>query len=49
MFAKQHNGKFILRIEDLHYDDTTSEQSQDVLQWAGLPWDEGPDSDKSYC
>lgn len=45
-FAKQHNGKFILRIEDTDRARSTSESEQaifDSLRWLGLDWDEGPD------
>jgi glutamyl-tRNA synthetase len=45
LFARHHNGKFILRIEDT---DVTRkvEGAVDIivnsLQWLGLNWDEGP-------
>ena len=45
-FAKKHNGKFILRIEDTDQQRSNkhSEQSiYDALRWLGLDWDEGPD------
>ena len=45
-FAKQQNGKFILRIEDTDQARSTSESEQaifDSLRWLGLDWDEGPD------
>ena len=45
-FAKKHNGKFILRIEDTDQQRSNkhSEQSiYDALRWLGLNWDEGPD------
>lgn len=46
VFAKQHGGKFILRIEDT--DRTRSNPAWekmivDALGWLGLSWDEGPD------
>lgn len=45
LFARQHNGTFILRIED-----TDRERSEDqwtegivgALSWLGIHWDEGP-------
>lgn len=45
LFAKQNNGKFILRIEDT--DAARSEKRyeegiMEALQWLGLDWDEGP-------
>ena len=45
-FAKQHGGKFILRIEDTDQTRSTPESEQailDSLRWLGLDWDEGPD------
>lgn len=45
-FAKQHGGKFILRIEDTDRARSTLESEQviyDSLRWLGLDWDEGPD------
>lgn len=45
LFAKHHNGQFILRIEDTDQDRLT-EGAEDaiyrVLEWLGLNWDEGP-------
>ncbi|MDF1781319.1 MAG: glutamate--tRNA ligase [Alcanivoracaceae bacterium] len=45
-FARQHGGKFILRIEDTDQARSTKESEQaifDSLRWLGLEWDEGPD------
>jgi glutamyl-tRNA synthetase len=45
-FARQHGGKFILRIEDTDQTRSTLESEQailDSLRWLGLDWDEGPD------
>lgn len=45
-FAKQHGGKFLLRIEDTDQSRSTSESERDILdaiRWLGLEWDEGPD------
>ena len=45
-FAKQHGGKFILRIEDTDQARSTPESERDILssmKWLGLDWDEGPD------
>jgi len=50
-FAKQHNGKFILRIEDTDQARSTPESEQaifDSLRWLGLDWDEGPDVGGDY-
>lgn len=45
-FARQHGGKFILRIEDTDQARSSNESEQDILKalrWLGLEWDEGPD------
>ncbi|MCK5227972.1 MAG: glutamate--tRNA ligase, partial [Desulfobulbaceae bacterium] len=45
LFAKQHNGKLILRIEDTDAERSTQESIQgilDGLEWLGVTWDEGP-------
>ena len=46
VFARQHGGQFILRIEDT--DQTRSNPAWEgmivsALRWLGLDWDEGPD------
>ncbi|MFN7728353.1 MAG: glutamate--tRNA ligase [Bdellovibrio sp.] len=46
LFARQHQGKFVLRIEDTDEARSTEESLKMViedLQWLGLTWDEGPD------
>jgi glutamyl-tRNA synthetase len=45
-FARQHGGKFILRIEDTDLARSTRESEDAILaslRWLGLHWDEGPD------
>lgn len=45
-FARQHQGQFILRIEDTDQVRSTRESEAQILQalkWVGLQWDEGPD------
>jgi len=45
LFAKKHNGVFILRIEDTDAERSTSDSIEgilDGLKWLGLDWDEGP-------
>lgn len=45
LLARQHDGKFILRIEDTdqaRYVEGATELIEDTLQWLGLDWDEGP-------
>ncbi|PID44880.1 MAG: glutamate--tRNA ligase [Proteobacteria bacterium] len=50
-FARQHNGQFILRIEDTDQTRSTAESEKDILDalhWLGLEWDEGPDVGGPY-
>ena len=45
LFAKHHNGTFVLRIEDTDVVRSTRESEQMVLDdllWLGLQWEEGP-------
>lgn len=45
LFARKHNGKFILRIEDTDAERSNIDAIQgilDGLKWLGLDWDEGP-------
>jgi glutamyl-tRNA synthetase len=45
LFARQHKGSFILRIEDTDQVRSTEEATQAILNgldWLGLDWDEGP-------
>ncbi len=45
-FAKQHDGEFILRIEDTDQARSTEKSEKDIfaaLRWLGLDWAEGPD------
>ncbi len=45
-FAQQHNGTFILRIEDTDKErevEGSIEQIIKTLQWLGILWNEGPD------
>jgi len=45
LFARQNNGKFILRVEDTDAERSTKESIQEILNgltWMGLDWDEGP-------
>lgn len=45
LHARQHGGKFILRIEDTDLERSTEESVQAILdgmQWLGLDYDEGP-------
>ena len=45
LWARQHGGSFILRIEDTDRERSTEESIQIVfesMEWLGLDWDEGP-------
>jgi nondiscriminating glutamyl-tRNA synthetase len=45
LFARQHQGVFILRIEDTDMERSTEESTRTILEslkWLGLDWDEGP-------
>lgn len=51
LFARKHNGKFILRIEDTDKERSTEESLKEILKslrWLGLNWDEGPDIGGPY-
>lgn len=46
LFARHHDGKFVLRIEDTDLERSTKESVQQIIsamKWVGLNWDEGPD------
>ncbi|MDO8555355.1 MAG: glutamate--tRNA ligase [bacterium] len=52
LFAKQHSGKFILRLEDTdteRYVKGAAEAIYSGLKWAGLQYDEGPDIGGHYA
>ena len=45
LFARHHQGKFILRIEDTDVERSSPEMVDGILEglrWLGLEWDEGP-------
>lgn len=45
LFARHHQGVFILRIEDTDRERSTQEFTDSILkgmEWLGLEWDEGP-------
>jgi glutamyl-tRNA synthetase len=51
IFAKHHNGKFILRIEDTDRTRSRVEYEQNIyeaLHWCGINWDEGPNIGGKY-
>ena len=51
LFAKQHNGVFVLRIEDTdqnRYVEGAERYIIDSLNWCGIPFDEGPRKEGSF-
>ncbi len=45
LFARQHGGEFVLRVEDTDRERSTDEAVQvimDSMEWMGLEYDEGP-------
>ncbi|MHB8248056.1 MAG: glutamate--tRNA ligase [Acidithiobacillus sp.] len=45
LHARQHQGRFVLRIEDTDVERSTHEATAAILEgmaWLGLDWDEGP-------
>lgn len=51
IFARHHNGKFILRIEDTDRARSRPEYEKNIfeaLSWSGIEWDEGPDVGGDY-
>jgi glutamyl-tRNA synthetase len=46
LFARHHDGQFILRIEDTDVERSRPEYTDNILEglrWLGLNWDEGPE------
>jgi glutamyl-tRNA synthetase len=51
LYARQRNGKFVLRIEDTdraRFVATSEQEIFNSLRWLGLTWDEGPDVGGPY-
>lgn len=51
LFARQHGGKFVLRIEDTDQSRKVEGSVEAILgamRWLGLDWDEGPDVGGEY-
>ncbi|WP_426431896.1 glutamate--tRNA ligase [Winogradskyella sp. HB-48] len=51
LFAKKHNGDFVLRIEDTdqnRYVEGAEEYIVEALNWCGIPFDEGPDKNEKF-
>jgi glutamyl-tRNA synthetase len=51
LFAKKHNGTFILRIEDTdqtRYVATAEQYIVDAMEWCGIPFDEAPGKNEKF-
>lgn len=51
LFAKKHNGRFVLRIEDTDKERSKKEWEKDVtenLKWLGIEWDEGIEAESIH-
>ncbi len=51
LFARHHDGTFIVRIEDTDKERSKPEYEQAILEglkWLGVTWDEGPDIGGEY-
>ena len=51
LFAKKHNGTFVLRIEDTDQTRYVANAEQyiiDSLEWCNIPFDEGPGKNEKY-
>ncbi|MGV8813304.1 MAG: glutamate--tRNA ligase [Gelidibacter sp.] len=51
LFAKKHNGTFILRIEDTdqnRYVEGAEKYIIDALNWCNIPYDEGPNHNEKF-
>jgi glutamyl-tRNA synthetase len=51
LFAKNHNGTFVLRVEDTDQNRFVEGAEQyiiDALNWCGIPFDEGPEKDGGF-
>jgi glutamyl-tRNA synthetase len=52
LFARQHGGQFILRIDDTDVARNVDEALEPILaglKWLGIDWDEGPDVGGPYA
>lgn len=51
LFAKKHDGDFVLRIEDTdqnRYVEGAEEYIAEALNWCGIPFDEGPGNEGGF-
>lgn len=52
LYARKHNGKLILRIEDTDAERSTEESIRGIIEglnWLGIDWDEGPYFQTEYA
>ncbi len=52
IFARQNDGKFVLRVDDTDLERNRDEYEQviyEALHWLGFDWDEGPDKGGPYA
>ena len=52
LFARQHGGQFLLRIDDTDAERNVTEALQPILngfRWLGIDWDEGPEVGGPYA
>jgi len=52
LYARRHNGQFILRIDDTDQQRNVAEALQPILngfRWLGIDWDEGPEVDGPHA
>src|ERR1700682_4194050 len=52
LFARAHDGTFVLRVDDTDVERNRPEYEQVIyegLHWLGLDWDEGPDKGGPYA
>ncbi|WP_034060431.1 glutamate--tRNA ligase [Lacinutrix jangbogonensis] len=51
LFAKKHNGTFVLRVEDTdqnRYVEGAEQYIIDALNWCNIPFDEGPNKNEKF-
>ena len=51
LFARQHGGQFILRVEDTDTERLKEDSVSQILsslRWLGMQWDEGPEVEGAY-
>ena len=51
LYTRQHQGKLVLRIEDIDQTRSRKEYAQALMEdldWLGLDWDEGPGGNYAY-